>query len=57
MALPPAPLTSARGHAKNDSCAVMLCVCGGGGVVSHPLQLTTGLVVNSFMMTKTHLGR
>ena len=24
---------------------------GGGGGVSHPLQLTTGLVVNSFIIT------
>ena len=31
MALPPAPLTSARGHSKNDSCAVVL---GGGGGLS-----------------------
>ena len=48
MALPPAPLTSVRGHAKNDSRANMM---GGGGMggVSHPLQLTTGLVVNSFI--------
>ena len=28
MALPPAPLTSVRGHAKNDSRANMM---GGGG--------------------------
>ena len=55
MALPPALLTSVRGHAKNDSWAIMLW--GGGGVVSHPLQLTTGLVVNSFIITNSHLGR
>ena len=29
---------------------------GGGGGVSHPLQLTTGLVVNNFI-TNPHLGR
>ena len=29
---------------------------GGGGCVSHPLQLTTGLVVNSFIITNSHLG-
>ena len=28
-----------------------------GGGVSHPLQLTTGLVVNSFIITNSHLGR
>ena len=33
MALPPAPLTSTRGHAKNDSRAVMLV----GGVSPPPL--------------------
>ena len=27
------------------------------GGVSHPLQLTTGLVVNSFITTNSHLGR
>ena len=53
MALPPAPLTSARGHAKNDSRAVML---RGWGGVSHPLQLTTGLVVNSFIITNPNLA-
>ena len=53
MALPPALLTSARGHAKNDSGAVMLGGWGGG--VSHPLQLTTGLVVNSFIITNPTL--
>ena len=41
MALPPTPLTSVRGHAKNDSLAIMLG--GGGGGVPHPLQLTTGI--------------
>ena len=34
----------AQGHAKNDSRAAVL---GGGGGISHPLQLTTGLVINS----------
>ena len=29
---------------------------GGGGVVSHPLQLTTGLVVNSFIITSPTLA-
>ena len=29
---------------------------GGGGVVSHPLQLTTGLVVNSFIITNPTLA-
>ena len=29
---------------------------GGGGVVSHPLQLTTGLVVNSFVITSPTLA-
>ena len=29
----------------------------GGGGVSHPFQLTTGLVVNSFITTSSHLGR
>ena len=28
---------------------------GGGGGVSHPLQLTTGLVVNSFTITNPTL--
>ena len=28
---------------------------GGGGVASHPLQLTTGLVVNSFIITNPTL--
>ena len=53
MALPPGPLTSVRGHAKNDSLVITL----GGGVTSHPLQLTTGLVINSFIITNSHLGR
>ena len=35
----------------------MLGGVGGGGDVSHPLQLTTGLVVNSFILTNSHLGR
>ena len=39
----------------NGGWAIMLG--GGGGVVSHPLQLTTGLVVNSFIITNSHLGR
>ena len=52
MALPPAPLTSARGHAKNDSRSMVL----GGRVTSHPLQLTTGLVVNSFVITSPTLA-
>ena len=34
-----------------------LCWGGGGGGVSHPLQLNTGLVVNSFIITNSHLGR
>ena len=55
MALPPAPLTSARGHAKNDSQAVVLGARVGGGV-SHPLQLTTGLVINSFVITSPTLA-
>ena len=29
---------------------------GGGGFVSHPLQLTTGLVVNSFVITSPTLA-
>ena len=29
---------------------------GGGGGVSHPLQLTTGLVVNSFIITSPTLA-
>ena len=29
---------------------------GGGRVVSHPLQLTTGLVVNSFVITSPTLA-
>ena len=29
---------------------------GGGGGVSHPLQLTTGLVVNSFVITSPTLA-
>ena len=29
---------------------------GGGGGVSHPLQLTTGLVVNSFIITNPTLA-
>ena len=53
MALPPAPLTSVRGHAKNDSSTVMLV---GGGLPSPPLQLTTGLVVNSFIITNSTLA-
>ena len=52
MALPPAPLTSARGHAKNDSWAAVL-----GGDVSHPLQLTTGLVINNSVTTSPTFGR
>ena len=37
---------------------VELLRCGGGrGGVSHPLQLTTGLVINSFIITNSHLGR
>ena len=31
-------------------------VLGGGGGVSHPLQLTTGLVVNSFVITSPTLA-
>ena len=34
MALPAAPLTSVRGHAKNDSWVIMLRGGGGGGGVS-----------------------
>ena len=33
---------------------VFVCVGGGGG--SHPLQLTTGLVVNSFIITNPTLA-
>ena len=29
---------------------------GGGGCLSHPLQLTTGLVVNSFIITNPTLA-
>ena len=29
---------------------------GGGGSLSHPLQLTTGLVVNSFVITSPTLA-
>ena len=29
---------------------------GGGGVISHPLQLTAGLVVNSFIITNPTLA-
>ena len=29
---------------------------GGGGAASHPLQLTTGLVVNSFIITSPTLA-
>ena len=29
---------------------------GGGGGVSHPLQITTGLVVNSFIITNPTLA-
>ena len=29
---------------------------GGGGVFSHPLRLTTGLVVNSFIITSPTLA-
>ena len=54
MALPPAPLTSVRGHAKNDSRAAVLG--GGGGGVSHPLQLTTGLVINNSVTTSPTLA-
>ena len=33
------------------------CVCvGGGGGVSHPLQLTTGLVINSSVTTSPTLA-
>ena len=56
MALPLTPLTSVRGHAKNDSWVIMLGG-GGGGCVSHPLQLTTELEVNSFIISNSHLGR
>ena len=52
MALPPAPLTSARGQTKNDSQAAVL----EGGGVSHPLQLTTGLVINSSVTTSPTLA-
>ena len=31
-------------------------LCWGGGVVSHPLQLTTRLVVNSFIITNPTLA-
>ena len=48
MALPPALLTSARGHAKNDSWAAVL-----GGGVSHPLQLTIGPVIKSVTTSPT----
>ena len=33
-----------------------LCLGRGGGGVSHPLQLTTGLVVNSFIITNPTLA-
>ena len=33
-----------------------MVVGGGGGGVSHPLQLTTGLVVNSFVITSPTLA-
>ena len=32
------------------------CLGGGGGVVSHPLQLTTGLVINSSVTTSPTLA-
>ena len=57
MALPPAPLTSARGHAKNDTPPPTRGGGGGGGGGSStPLQLTTGLVVNSFVITSPTLA-
>ena len=35
---------------------VCVCVCGGGGGLSHPLQLTTGLVINSSVTTSPTLA-
>ena len=32
------------------------CLVGGGGGVSHPLQLTTGLVINSSVTTSPTLA-
>ena len=37
MTLPPAPLTSVRGHAKNDSWAIMQGGVGGGGGGGSPI--------------------
>ena len=35
---------------------VVVCVGGGGGGVSHPLQLTTGLVIKSVTTSPTLAG-
>ena len=55
MALPPAPLTSLE--VMQRMTAELPCWGGGGGgVVSHPLQLTTGLVIKSVTTSPTLAG-
>ena len=49
MALPPALLTSVQRMTVE-------VLCWGGGGVSHPLQITTRLVVNSFIITNSTLA-
>ena len=53
MAQPPAPLTSLE---VLQRMTVELRCWGGGGDVSHPLQLTTGLVINSSVTTSPTLA-
>ena len=55
MAQPPAPLTSLVVIQR----MIVEPRCwggGGGGSVSHPLQLTTGLVINSSVTTSPTLA-
>ena len=53
MAQPPAPLTSLE---VMQRMAVEPRCWGGGGVRLPPLQLTTGLVINSSVTTSPTLG-
>ena len=56
MALPPAPLTSIDVMQRMTVEPLCGVGWGGGGKISHPLQLTIGLLVNSIIITNPTLA-